>query len=153
MFNKNKKIEIEIDGSKIEILEEEIIIEEIPKNNLCINGNREFKVGLDINISKELKMEGIVRDLVRHVQNLRKESNLEVSDRILFAVKSSSDILNSVKQFEDYFKNETLIDLVCDNIDSLEHKANFKINNVDVEIAISKILNIFELKKLLNKII
>ena len=133
-----KKIKIEIDGSKIEILEEEIIIEEIPKNNLCINGNREFKVGLDINISKELKMEGIVRDLVRHVQNLRKESNLEVSDRILFAVKSSSDILNSVKQFEDYFKNETLIDLVCDNIDSLEHKANFKINNVDVEIAISK---------------
>ena len=137
-LEKNKKFELEINDSKVEILEEEIIIEEIPKNNLCINGNREFKIGLDVNIPQELKMEGIVRDLIRYVQNLRKESNLEVSDRILFAVNSSSKVLNSINEFEDYFKNETLIDSISNNIDDLDYKTNFKINNIEVEIAISK---------------
>ena len=137
-FQKNKKIEIEIDASKIEILEEEVIIEEIPKDNLCVNGNREFKVGLDTSISEELKMEGMVRDLIRYVQNLRKESNLEVSDRIKFSIKSSSEVLNSISKFEDYFKNETLVDLIVDDLDSLDYQTSFKISNIDVEIAISK---------------
>ena len=137
-FQKNKKIEIKINDSKIEILEEEVIIEEIPKNNLCVNGNKEFKIGLDVNISKELKMEGMVRDLIRYVQNLRKESNLEVSDRIQFSIKSSSEILNSISKFEDYFKNETLVDLITNDLDSLDYKTSFKISNINVEIGISK---------------
>ena len=68
----NNKIDLNIEDKNFEILEDELIVDEIPKDNLCINGNRDFKVGLNINITEELKMEGIVRDLIRQVQNLRK---------------------------------------------------------------------------------
>ena len=120
-------------------MEEEVIIEEIPKNNLCVNGNKEFKIGLDVNISKELKMEGMVRDLIRYVQNFRKDSELEVSDRIKFAILASDEIIESINQFEDYFKNETLIESISNNLENMDYRTKFSINNQDVEIGISKI--------------
>ena len=138
-IEKNKKIKITIDTENFEILEEELIIEEIPKGDLCINGNKEFKIGLDINISEELKMEGMVRDLIRHVQNLRKKSNLDVSDRICFGIKCDSIVMKSIDKFQDYFKNETLTESIIENINSLDFSEQFKINDMDVEISISKI--------------
>ena len=137
-LEKNKKISIISESDNFEIFEEELIIEEVSKNNLCINGNKDFKVGLDIEISDELKMEGIVRDLIRHVQNLRKESDYEVSDRINFAISCPSIILDSINQFEDYFKNETLISSIVDD-NELKHSVNFKIDGLEVKISISKI--------------
>ena len=138
-IKKNKKIEISTTSDKIEIFEEELIIEEIPKDNLCVNSNKEFKVGLDIQISEELKMEGMVRDLIRHVQNLRKKSNLDVSDRIYFGIKCNSEVINSIDKFKDYFKNETLIESIVEDVDSLDFTEKFKIDGIDVEISISKV--------------
>ena len=83
-------------------------------------------------------MEGIVRDLIRHVQNLRKESDYEVSDRINFAISCPSIILDSINKFEDYFKNETLISSIVDD-NELKHSVNFKIDGLEVKISISKI--------------
>ena len=138
-LEKNKKISIKLESEDIEILEEELIVEEVPKNDLCINSNREFKIGIDINITEELKMEGIVRDLIRHVQNLRKKSNLEVSDRIGFGIISNKDVVNSMYKFEDYFKNETLIEHITEDISSLNFNEKFKIDGINVEIYISKV--------------
>lgn len=138
-LEKNKKITIKLESEEIEILEEELLIEEVPKGDLCINSNRDFKIGININITEDLKMEGIVRDLIRHVQNLRKKSNLEVSDRITFGIISNKNVVNSMNKFEDYFKNETLIEQIVDDVGSLDFNENFKIDGIDVEIHISKI--------------
>ena len=138
-IEKNKKIEININSETFEILEEELIVEEIPKGDLCVNGNKEFKIGLDINISEELKMEGIVWDLIRHVQNLRKKSNLDVSDRICFGIKCESEVIKSIDKFKDYFKNETLTEKIIEDINNLDFNEKFKIDGINVEIAISKV--------------
>ena len=95
-IKKDGILDLNIDGENIKILREEILIDEIGKNNLCINSNNNFTIALDIEINEELKMEGIVRDLIRYVQNFRKDSNLEVNDRIIFAIDSSNEIINSI---------------------------------------------------------
>ena len=134
----NNKIDLNIENKNFEILEDELIVDEIPKDNLCINGNRDFKVGLNINITKELKMEGIVRDLIRQVQNLRKKSNLNVSDRIIFALSGNQKIHDSISKFKDYFMNETLIESFSEDIENLDFKEDFKIDDMKVSISISK---------------
>tara|TARA_Y100001970_G_scaffold26569_1_gene32041 strand:- start:17336 stop:20197 length:2862 start_codon:yes stop_codon:yes gene_type:complete len=138
-IEKNKKIKIRTSSKEFEILEEELIIEEVPRENLCVNSNKEFKVGLNIKISEELKMEGVVRDLIRHVQNLRKKSNFDVSDRICFGIKCSSEIIDSIDKFKDYFKNETLTESILQDINNLDFNEKFKIDGADVCIAISKV--------------
>ena len=135
----NKKIEISINSENIEIHEEELIIEEIPNNGLCVNGNRDFKIGLDVEITEDLKMEGIIRDLIRQVQNLRKKSNLNVSDRIEFAFLGNQKIHDSIEKFKDYLMNETLIELISEDVEKLDFKEDFTIDNIKVSISISKI--------------
>ena len=135
----DKKIKISINSENIEIHEEELIIEEIPNKGLCVNGNRDFKVGLDVEITEDLKMEGIIRDLIRQVQNLRKKSNLNVSDRIEFAFLGNQKIHDSIEKFKDYLMNETLIELISEDVEKLDFKEDFTIDNIKVSISISKI--------------
>ena len=99
-IRKDKKISMKINDNNIDLSEDDILIEEIAKDNLCANGNNEFTVALDVRISKELKLEGILRDLIRHVQNFRKDSGLEVNDRIIFAKSGSEQVLESINKFK-----------------------------------------------------
>ncbi|MEP3390119.1 MAG: DUF5915 domain-containing protein, partial [Reichenbachiella sp.] len=65
-------------------------------------------VALDIQLSDELKQEGVARDLVNRIQNLRKDSGLEVQDKIAVQLQSSDDLVNaSVDSFKDYICQET----------------------------------------------
>ena len=91
-INKNKKFNINVDGHDIDILAEEVLVDQLPKNDLCVNSNKDFAIGLDTVITKDLKMEGILRDLIRYVQNFRKDSKLEVSDRIVFSLSGSDEV-------------------------------------------------------------
>ena len=139
IIKKNKRIEFDIEKNNFEVLESELIIEELPKNDLCINSNRDYTVGLDTNITNDLKMEGIARDLVRHVQNFRKDSDFEVSNRIIFAIEGSKEIMDALNSHADYFKNETLTDSITHNFDNIDFNIEIKINNCNVKIGISKL--------------
>ena len=139
VIKKDKKIEFNIDENNFEILESELIIEELPKNDLCINSNRDYTVGLDTIITNDLKTEGIARDLVRHVQNFRKDSGFEVSNRIIFAIEGPNEIIDAVNSHADYFKNETLTESITHNFDSIDFNLEIKINNCNIKIGISKL--------------
>jgi len=66
-------------------------------------------VALDPEITGDLKAEGIVRDLVRGIQNLRKERGLSVTDRIdLFLHSGDPEVQDAVEEFGDYLLSETL---------------------------------------------
>jgi len=65
-------------------------------------------VALDITITDELKSEGIARELVNRVQNLRKDSGLEVTDKIRLTVECASEIQAAIAQNEEYVCNEVL---------------------------------------------
>ena len=93
---------------ELEILPDELILEEIPVKGYGISSGKNIIVGVCTEISEELKQEGLVRDLIRQVQNLRKDSGLKVEDRIEIEINGSTELNNAVESYESYFMNEVL---------------------------------------------
>ena len=105
---KNQGWSGDIDGENIvlDINDFEILAQDIPGWLVSTEGG--LTVALDITISVELKSEGIARELVNRVQNLRKDSGLEVTDKIRLTVECASEIQAAIAQNEEYVCNEVL---------------------------------------------
>ncbi len=101
-------LSIDLDGRTLDLTREGIVVQRNEKENLKVLNEGSLTVALDPELTTELKREGIVRDLVRYVQNLRKESDLDVTDRIKLYIHGSDEIRNAVDSYEEYLKNETL---------------------------------------------
>ena len=69
---------------------------------------RPLTVALDVTITPELEAEGMARDLVNRIQNIRKEKDFEVTDRIKVKVEKHIALDNALELFGDYINNETL---------------------------------------------
>lgn len=82
-----------------------------PKDDIVVHEGRDMTVMLDTSLSDELVAEGIARDVVRRVQMLRKEEDLEMDDRIeLHYATESQQIKDAVEEWSDYIRSETLAD-------------------------------------------
>tara|TARA_B100000579_G_C22845816_1_gene864235 strand:+ start:529 stop:3828 length:3300 start_codon:yes stop_codon:yes gene_type:complete len=114
-----------------------LIIEEIPFDNYCSSSNKNLVASINTKLNQDLINEGIVRDLIRKIQNLRKESNFKVSDRINLYISSEHKIIEAISNNEEYLKNEVLaLNLYTDNL-SGDYKIDFLINNIKVDLGIS----------------
>ena len=78
------------------------------KEDLKVINDGTLTVGLDTKITDELKKEGYARDLVRGIQNLRKESGFEITDRIELTVNGSEVLKGAFELFRDFIAGETL---------------------------------------------
>lgn len=98
----------EVEGTTVELdmNDFEITAQDIPGWTVSTDGN--LTVALDVTISETLKSEGIARELVNRVQNLRKDSGLEVTDRILLKVDTNELIRNAIAANQEYVCNEVL---------------------------------------------
>lgn len=98
----------DVDGTAIELdmNDFEIVAQDIPGWTVSSDGN--LTVALDVTLSEELKSEGIARELVNRVQNLRKDSGLEVTDRILLKVDTNEMVQAAILANKDYVCNEVL---------------------------------------------
>ena len=108
-IEKNKKATIKTSEGDLEILLEEIeiITEDIP--GWLVSHENNFTVALDITINDELRQEGIARDFVNRIQNLRKEKNFDVTDKIKVMFNSDDDFVNnSILKNYSYVCNEIL---------------------------------------------
>ena len=96
----------------------EIISEDIP--GWLVTSSNDFTVALDITLTEELINEGIARDLINRLQNIRKDRNYELTDRIIVKMKSMDDISSAVKQNLLYICTEVLADSfeVVDQLDN-----------------------------------
>ncbi|MFD2600753.1 isoleucine--tRNA ligase [Flavobacterium suzhouense] len=105
-------IEIEVSGKSVTLTtaDVEISSQDIPGWLVANAGG--ITVALDITLTEELKSEGIARELVNRIQNIRKDSGLEVTDRIKVTMKDNKILQDAVKANEDYIKSETLTDSI-----------------------------------------
>jgi len=92
----------------VDITADKLDIRRLEKANLKVLNEGTLTVGLDTEITVELSKEGDVRDLVRGVQNLRKESGLDVTDRIVLTIYGSQRLKSAFEAFSDYVTSETL---------------------------------------------
>ena len=107
-IERNNSFEIALAEGPINITLEdvEILSEDIP-GWLVANEGR-YTVALDIKISDELRMEGIARELINRVQNIRKDSGFEVTDKIRITIKKHEGLNNAVQAHKDYIAGQTL---------------------------------------------
>ena len=99
---------IEVNGKMVSLLLEEVEIATQDIEGWLVANQGNLTVALDVSITEELKNEGIARELVNRIQNLRKESGLEVTDKIILYVKKDGYIDEAVALNAEYIKNETL---------------------------------------------
>ena len=107
MLNGSKLV-INVAGTDVELNEENLMIERKEKEDLKVINEGTLTVGLDTKITDELKKEGYARDLVRGIQNLRKESGFEVTDRINLSVGGDASLKAAFEMFKDFVTGETL---------------------------------------------
>jgi isoleucyl-tRNA synthetase len=99
---------LDLDGETLDLDLDGVVIQRMEKEGLKVLNEGSLTVALDPEVTDELYQEGIARDLVRSVQNLRKERGLEVTDRIRLYVHGSQTVRSAVEAHEDYIREETL---------------------------------------------
>lgn len=108
-----KNLLLRVDGQKVELAPNEVLITPQPKSGFAVKAEGEYVVALDTNVTPELRVEGLAREFVRHVQDLRKRAGFDIADRIVTYYAASENLAKAVKTFADYIKGETLsVDLV-----------------------------------------
>ncbi len=139
-INSDGKIEIIVEDKPVTIVLEdvEIIAEEI--KGWMVESDGKITVALDTEITPELRVEGFAREFVSRIQNLRKDSGLEVIDRIAIAFNCSDQLADALIKSTDYIKNETLsVELTRKVLNGNAVKED--INGEQCEISITKVLN------------
>ncbi|MEP6261375.1 MAG: isoleucine--tRNA ligase [Gillisia sp.] len=108
ILEREGKYEVEINGKMTKLLPEDVVITSQDIEGWLVAGSGKITVALDVNISEELKMEGIARELVNRIQNLRKDSGFEVTDTIDVTLLKDGIVEDAVSKNINYIKNETL---------------------------------------------
>lgn len=107
-IEKSKAYLLEVNGGSYELTLEdfEITAEDIPGWQVASDDN--ITVALDITLDEELEAEGMARDIVNRIQNIRKEKDFEVTDKIRVALQRAAALVPAVERYGDYIKSETL---------------------------------------------
>ena len=137
------QVQLDVTDERIFITPEdvEISFQDIPGWLVATEG--QITIALDVTLTEELKREGLARDLVNRIQNLRKDTGLEVQDKIAISIEDSTDLVReAVKDFKEYICTETqalTLDLAVDlkgethllDIDGLEIRLQLTILKKD----------------------
>ena len=105
---------------------------------MCIRDSG-YTIALDINISDKLKNEGISREVVNKIQNLRKDSNFNVSDKIIINIVNSNLTDKALKDNLEYIKNETLA-IEINFVEKLNSPNEFEFDDIKLELEINKVI-------------
>ena len=107
-FEKDGKIALILNGEEavVELADVEVISEDIPGWLVANDGN--ITVALDITITDDLRKEGIARELVNRIQNVRKSKDFNITDRIVVKITPDEHVNDAVAQFKDYIAKQVL---------------------------------------------
>jgi isoleucyl-tRNA synthetase len=136
-LEKDGKFDLSIDGESVTIEpgDVDIVAEDIPGWSVANKGS--LTVALDITISEELKQEGDAREFVNRVQNIRKESGFDLTDRIFVTVLESKDLKPSIIKYNDYICREILADTI-DWAPGIEGGTDIEINDILLKVVVNK---------------
>ena len=134
-LERNGALTIQVEESAITLLinEVDIIAEDIPGWSVAVKGN--LTVALDISLSEALLKEGNARELINRVQNIRKEANFELTDKILLQIVDNTNMKDAVNEFSEYICREILATQI-DWVSSLEEGVDIDINDQKLRILV-----------------
>lgn len=136
-LDKQGTLDVVIAGNSVTLSLEDVEITSQDIEGWLVANSNGITVALDITLTEELKNEGIARELVNRIQNIRKDSGFEVTDKIKVQIKRNGILEDAVSKNEDYIKSETLTnELVF--VDALENGTEIEFDDIRTIILISK---------------
>ena len=136
-FEKSGEATLSVDGTdiKLNLNEVDILAEDIPGWSVASKGN--LTVALDITLTDSLLREGEAREFVNRIQNIRKESGFELTDRINLVVEENTSLRTSINEYKNYICAEIL----ADNIDfagTLTNGILLEVNENKLKVSVTK---------------
>lgn len=127
------------DGHVVNLIPEDVDVLSEGVAGWLVGSEGMVTVALDTNISKELRAEGLSRELVNRIQNLRKSANLEVTDRVHVSLLASPDFMAAIQPFTQWIQGETLAETFGDREGDHAIREIFEIGGEQIGVALSKI--------------
>jgi len=125
----------------VEIEPDELLVEVRSREGFAVAEDRDFMVALDLEITPELRLEGLARDFVRGIQDARKSAGLQIEDTIATTYQADGEIGDAVTTFADYIKGETLSEELAPGEPSSDgaHAEQIKVGGERVLVGIRKV--------------
>ena len=133
----NKKFKID---ENIFIIREDLLIEQDSVKGWTCSSDDSVAVGLSLNLNESLIREGIVRDVIRHVQTMRKDANFAVEDRIKIYMELVGQVGDSIKEFKELFMSEVLAVEVIETKSGGEFSGSIEVKNQTFTIGLEKVV-------------
>ncbi len=138
-IEQNGEIFLDINGKNIKLNLEDVEISSQDIEGWSVANANGLTVALDVTISDELRNEGIARELVNRIQNLRKDSGFEVTDKILVAIQKDGILETAINnELENYIKLETLTEKI-DLLTKVDNGVEIAFDNIETKLFIKKI--------------
>jgi len=136
---KGQNIEFETAEQTIIITPAEVEVTSAPKEGLAVVEEGTITFALNKEITDELRNEGLARDIVRRIQNQRKQAGFEISEHIIIYFKADTRISLVFKEFSEYISAETLAKkMVNAEIPSTAHRGQYSLFGETMEVGLEK---------------
>jgi isoleucyl-tRNA synthetase len=101
-------VDIQVEGRAVTLLPEDVEIKDVPLEGYSMGEEKGIMVGLNTIISKELALEGLAKDIVRRIQNQRKEAGFNIADEIETYYEAGPRLQEVLESYGEYIASETL---------------------------------------------
>ncbi len=136
-----RTFQLSVDGETIEIEPDEVLVEVRSREGFSVAEDRDFMVALDLEITPDLRQEGLARDFVRGIQDARKSAGFQIEDTIATVYDASGDVAESIQRHANYIKGETLSEVLEPGSPSGDgyHSEEIKVGSDRVAVGIRKV--------------
>jgi len=121
-------LRLEMDGEEIELAPGEVLLREEPREGLAVASERNITVAVDVALTPELRAEGLAREVIRRIQTMRKEADLNLDDRIVIAYQAEGELAAALAAWRELLAEETLcVEMKTGEPEVGMHSAEFRI--------------------------
>jgi isoleucyl-tRNA synthetase len=138
-LKKEGGLELKLEEETIKIEPDQVTIEEKDPEGFASESDNAYQVVISTKLSRELENEGIARELVNKIQNMRKEAGFEVMDRIEIEFKTTPRIKEAILAFKEYIAKETLAQGINFSEEAKENYTELNINGEKTQVWINRI--------------
>jgi isoleucyl-tRNA synthetase len=137
----DENVVLQLEDQAVELAPDELLIQTEPAEGLAVAADKIITVGIDIVISDELAAEGMARELVRRIQNMRKDAGFDIADKITIYYQTEGALHRVFRQWADYIKAECLaVTIEHQLIPEAAFQRKEKVDSLDVMIGVKRVL-------------
>ena len=131
---------VTVDGEIVQLLPEEVAVETRPQEGYQVSQEGDYMVGVRVTLTDELLLEGLARELVRRIQNLRKEADFRIEDKITTYYHGDAELTKVMRDYAEYISRETLsLEMIEGEGPDGACAGEFKINDKNIAFHLARV--------------